>query len=217
MEIIETGHVKKGFFSYFTQATISIFVICFLLLTIIVGWVQTRYTFQIVEPAEVSDQYDTAVVFGAGLRARGTPGLFLEDRLQTAVNLFHAGQVEKLLLSGDNTSPNHNEVQAMKNFVLDNGVPEENLILDHSGLNTYDTCYRAKHVFNLNNAVLVTQKYHLHRALYVCNTIGLNSVGVDASLHDYPGQLKLNFREKVASLVDWFEVHIMRHQAQIMD
>lgn len=121
-----------------------------------------------------------AIVFGAGLRHDGTPTLVLRDRVETAARLYFAGKVEKLLLSGDNRFVDYNEPEAMRQYALSLGVPNEALVLDYAGRRTYDTCYRAKAIFGLQSAILVTQNFHLPRALFTCNALGLKATGVGA-------------------------------------
>lgn len=149
-----------------------------------------------------------AIVFGAGLTASGAPTAVLKDRVTTAVNLYQAGKVEKILMSGDNSTLSYNEPGAMKSYALDLGMPEEDIVLDYAGRRTYDTCYRAGAIFQLEQAILVTQKFHLSRALYTCNALGLESVGVEADLRPYRDQEFWKIREIAASLVAFIQVHL---------
>lgn len=151
-----------------------------------------------------------AIVFGAGLQRDGTPSPVLRDRVEAAVQLYKAGKVEKILMSGDNRFVDYNEPGAMFNFAVELGVPAEDIVLDYAGRRTYDTCYRARWIFNLKEAVLVTQTYHLSRALYTCNLLGLPSIGYSSDLRTYyPSSYFIwNIREIPATfmaLVDiWF-------------
>jgi SanA protein len=149
-----------------------------------------------------------AVVFGAGLNRDGTPTPVLRDRVKTAHQLYQAGKVEKVLMSGDNRFINYNEPGAMKAYAVEIGIPEEDIVLDYAGRRTYDTCYRAKAIFQLSEAILVTQDFHLPRALYTCNTLGLNSWGVSADLRPYRDSGFWKIRETLASLVAFIQVHI---------
>jgi len=121
-----------------------------------------------------------AIVFGAGLYRDGSAGPVLRDRVETAARLYHAGKADKLLMSGDNTYVEHNEPEAMRQYALDLGVPDEDIVLDYAGRRTYDTCYRAGEIFQVRSAILITQHFHMSRALFLCNTFGVDSVGVDA-------------------------------------
>src|SRR5664280_227676 len=107
-----------------------------------------------------------AIVFGAGLWRNGTATPVLQDRVQTAANLYFAGKVEKLLMSGDNRFVDYNEPAVMRQLAMSLGVPDGAIVLDYAGRRTYDTCYRAKAIFGVNEAILVTQAFHLPRAIY---------------------------------------------------
>ncbi|MBX3001016.1 MAG: YdcF family protein [Caldilineaceae bacterium] len=126
-----------------------------------------------------------AVVFGARIYPSGRLSAMLMDRVETAVQLYEAGKVEKLLLSGDNSSQYYNEPGAMMAYALQRGVPAEDIQLDYAGLRTYDTCYRAQAIFDLDAAVLVTQRFHLPRALFTCEQLGMEVFGVAADQRDY--------------------------------
>ena len=126
-----------------------------------------------------------AIVFGAGLRYDGTPTAILRDRVQTAVQLYQLGKVNKLLMSGDNRVVDYNEPEAMRQYALRLGIPDEDIVLDYAGRRTYDTCYRASAIFQVNTAVLVTQDFHLPRAIFLCNWFGVESVGVESNNNYY--------------------------------
>ncbi len=123
----------------------------------------------------------TAIVFGAGLRYDGSPTAVLRDRVETAAQLYFNGKVEKLLMSGDNSTVDYNEPESMRQYAIGLGIPDEDIVLDYAGRRTYDTCYRAKAIFGLDRAILVTQDFHLPRALYLCNALGVEAVGVQAN------------------------------------
>lgn len=143
-----------------------------------------------------------AIVFGAGLWRDGSPTPILQDRVQTAANLYFAGKVEKLLMSGDNRFVEYNEPEAMRQFALGLGVPDEDIVLDYAGRRTYDTCYRARDIFRVDSAILVTQRFHLPRAVYLCNMLGVDGVGVPADIQYYrkASRAVWSFREMLASL-----------------
>jgi SanA protein len=151
-----------------------------------------------------------AIVFGAGLQRDGSPSPVLRDRVEAAVQLYQAGKVEKLLMSGDNRFIDYNEPGAMRAFAVGLGVPEEDIVLDYAGRRTYDTCYRAKYIFQVNEAILVTQSYHLPRALFICSGVGIDAVGVSADLRTYVNSslVSWNLRELPASLVALWEVWV---------
>ena len=151
-----------------------------------------------------------AIVFGAGLRRDGTPTPILRDRVETAASLYFSGRVEKLLMSGDNSFLNYNEPESMRQYAISLGVPESAIAVDYAGRRTYDTCYRAKAIFGMESALLVTQKFHLPRALFLCNALGLNAYGVVANNRNYrDGALFIwNFREQLATVGAFLDVYV---------
>jgi len=153
-----------------------------------------------------------AIVFGAGLRRDGTPTAVLRDRVETAVDLYRQGKVAKLLMSGDNRFMNYNEPEAMRQYALQLGLPDKDIVLDFAGRRTYDTCYRAGAIFRVKEAILVTQMFHLPRAIYTCNMLGVQAVGVQA---DHPSYRKItlffwNLRELPATFTALVDVHLTR-------
>ncbi|MCP4141045.1 MAG: hypothetical protein GY755_12305 [Chloroflexi bacterium] len=165
-----------------------------------------------VYSVEDAPQDRVAVVFGAGLWRDGTPTPVLRDRVKTAVDLYFQGKVEKLLMSGDNRTPDYDEPSAMKNYAISLGIPEEDIVLDFAGRRTYDTCYRAKEIFGLDSAILVTQEFHLSRALYLCERLGVDSTGVSADQRYYLKRSRFfwNTRETLATATALWDVHITR-------
>jgi vancomycin permeability regulator SanA len=153
-----------------------------------------------------------AIVFGAGLWRDGTPTTVLRDRIATASELYFTGKVQKIVMSGDNRYLDYNEPGAMREYALSLGVPENAIVLDYAGRRTYDTCYRARAIFGLDNVILVTQGFHLPRALYTCNSLGLRASGVPSDRHNYSKRSLLywNLRELPATLTALFEVHLFR-------
>jgi SanA protein len=151
-----------------------------------------------------------AIVFGAGLWRDGTATPVLADRVTTAANLYLAGKVEKLLMSGDNRFVEYNEPAVMRDLALSLGIPEDAIVLDFAGRRTYDTCYRAKAIFGVTEAILVTQAFHLPRALYECNRLGVDSVGVQADLRIYrkSSMLYWSMRELLATVAALWDVNI---------
>jgi len=164
--------------------------------------------------AASTPQGKVAIVFGAGLYRNGSPTPVLRDRVATASKLYQAGKVEKLLMSGDNSTSGHNEPGAMRDYATSLGIPEKDIILDFAGRRTYDTCYRARDIFEIDSAILVTQAFHLPRALYTCNMLGLPAIGVPADLRQYR-RMSLafwNLRESAATAVALWQVHVSHPQ-----
>jgi SanA protein len=174
------------------------------------------YTFVRYQPgiasAATAPPERVAIVFGAGLTRSGRVTAVLYDRVATAADLFHAGKVNRLLLSGDNRSMDYNEPAAMRQAALELGVPDSALVLDYAGTSTYDTCYRASAIFGLDQALLVTQDFHLPRALFLCDSLGLNATGVSADRRTYRDRSLAfwNFREVFATAAAVWDVTVAR-------
>ncbi len=155
-----------------------------------------------------------AIVFGAGLYRDGTPMPVLADRVSTAVDLYKAGKVGKILLTGDNRFPEYNEPEAMRRFAISLGVPETDLVSDYAGRRTYDSCYRARFIFNVKKAILVSQEFHLPRAVYLCDQLGIEAIGVTADRRVYrtSSLLQWNLREWAACFFAILETQITHPQ-----
>jgi len=165
-------------------------------------------------PLGVAPQGKTAIVFGAGLYRDGSPSPVLRDRVQTAVELYKSGKVQKLLMSGDNSTISYNEPGAMQKYAMQLGVPENAIVLDYAGRRTYDTCYRARSIFGITEAFLVTQDYHLPRALYICNILGLKTIGISADRRNYRlgTYLYWRLREIPATFTAFIDLYLRKPQ-----
>jgi SanA protein len=172
--------------------------------------ITTIYTKHRIYQKDEAPRERLAIVFGAGLRRDGTPTPILRDRVETAASLYISGKVEKLLMSGDNSFLYYNEPEAMRQYAISLGVPDHAIAMDYAGRRTYDTCYRAKAIFGMESALLVTQKFHLPRALFLCNALGLDAYGVEANNRNYwRGSLFIwNFREQLATVGAFLDVYV---------
>lgn len=146
---------------------------------------------------DVSQEYDCILVLGAGIRD-DQPSDILRDRLTTAITLYNSGNAPKLLMSGDHGNDDYDEVGVMMSFAVERGVPAEDIFLDHYGFSTYDSIYRAKELFEADSVIVVTQNYHLPRALYICRRLGLSAIGVSADTRSYSNQMWQDIREFIA-------------------
>lgn len=151
-----------------------------------------------------SKKVQCIIVLGAAVRPDGTPSKMLADRLEVAAKLYKNGVTDKVLLSGDNGTIQYNEVKAMKNYMISAGIPAKDIFLDYAGFSTYDSMYRAKEVFKVSSAVIVTQRYHEYRALYIANWLGIKAWGVSADQKTYSGQAVRSMREILARDKDVF-------------
>ena len=147
-----------------------------------------------------------AIVFGAAVYGNGRLSAVLRDRVDTAIALYHSGQVERLIMSGGAASGRYDEPLAMKQYAVDRGVAEADVMTDHGGQRTYDTCYRARYVFDVRDAVLVTQAFHLPRALLTCDGLGVRAVGAVADQQPYRGARWYEMRETAATLVAAWDI-----------
>ena len=157
-----------------------------------------------IEKVDQLTNSDCILVLGAGIR-RNSPSPMLEDRLKTAIELYNQGIAPKILVSGDHEHDDYDEVNVMKNYLKENGIPSEDIFMDHAGLSTYDSIYRAKKIFKANKVIIVTQKYHLYRALYISKAVSLKSSGIPANKQTYAFQFKRDIREIIARTKDFFK------------
>ncbi|MFN2138185.1 MAG: vancomycin high temperature exclusion protein [Candidatus Promineifilaceae bacterium] len=156
-----------------------------------------------------------AIVFGAAVYRDGRLSAILRDRMDTAIELYQSGKVEKLLLSGDNSEDHYDEPGAMMAYAVARGVQASDIQPDFAGLRTYDTCYRARNIFEVQDAILVTQAFHLPRAIFTCRQLGIYATGVEADYRPYRGQRWYELRETVATARALLDV-IRQAPAQIM-
>lgn len=153
--------------------------------------------------AENNSNYDCIIVLGCLVKADGTPSDMLRDRLDRGIALYQQNVAPKILMSGDHGQPDYDEVNAMKQYAIDAGVPSEDIFMDHAGFSTYETMYRAKEIFGAERVLVVTQEYHLYRAVYIAQQLGMQAEGVNADYHRYMGQGMRDFREVLARCKDF--------------
>lgn len=150
------------------------------------------------------DEVDCILVLGAGVYANKYPSNMLEDRLLGGIRLYKLGISDRLLMSGDNGRVHYNEVKVMKDFAIKSGIPSEHIFQDHAGFSTYESMYRARDVFAAKKIVIVTQDYHMYRAIYIARALGLDAYGVVSNPRQYQGQQVRDFREILARAKDVF-------------
>ena len=158
----------------------------------------------ILSPAEAAtlEDVDCIIVLGCLVKSNGEPSDMLADRIAVGITLYQNGTSPKLLMSGDHGQKDYDEVNVMKEVATRAGVPSEDVFMDHAGFSTYESIYRAKEIFGAQKIVIVTQEYHLHRALYIANALGIEAYGVSANLRGYAGQTKRDVREVLARIKD---------------
>jgi SanA protein len=153
----------------------------------------------------------TAIVFGAQVLGNERLSAMLADRVKTGAELYQSGKVKALLFTGDNSVANYNEPEAMRQYAIGLGIPADAIVLDYAGFRTYDSCYRARDIFKVDHAILVTQAFHLDRALLVCNQLGVDSVGVAADFvrptgYSSRAMFSSQFRELPATALSVFDL-----------
>ncbi|MBI4833935.1 MAG: YdcF family protein [Planctomycetes bacterium] len=153
---------------------------------------------------------EVGLVLGALVWNSGQPSDILEDRLLTAIELYRLGKVKKLLISGDHGTKQYDEVNVMKAFMLKCGVKCEDIFMDHAGFRTYDSCYRARDVFGVRSMVVITNEFHLPRALYIANKMGIGAVGVKSDRRRYLSANYNNAREFLACCKAYLDVNIIK-------
>lgn len=165
-----------------------------------------KYTFKVQDVPEA----DAIVVLGAKVYSNGNVSPILADRLDYAIELYNQNKAPKILLSGDHGTKAYDEVNAMKSYVCKAGVPEEDVFMDHAGFNTYSTMYRVRDVFKAENIIVVTQDYHLKRAIFIARELGLEAYGVASDKHIYPQMAMYETREVLARVKDFGLVNIFK-------
>ncbi|MBP3333604.1 MAG: YdcF family protein [Clostridia bacterium] len=159
------------------------------------------YDFDEIESADISA--DCAIVLGCQVLPSGQPSTMLRHRLETGAELYFSGKVKKIIVSGDHGADHYDESNNMKSYLIDMGIPSEDIFMDHAGFSTYDSMKRAKEVFGVSSAIVVSQKYHLYRAMYIGKMNGIEVYGASASLERYGRQLYYDVREYVARCKDF--------------
>jgi SanA protein len=158
---------------------------------------------------------DAVIILGAYVRPDGVLSYILQDRLDTGLDIYKRGLAEKIIVSGDHGQKDYNEVQAMKDYLLWKGVPAEDIFMDHAGFDTYDSIYRALNIFQVKSAIITTQNFHLPRALYIADRLGLQVQGVETRLV-YPWWYRSALRDRVAQVKAYIDVEIFRSKPRFL-
>lgn len=192
-----------------TKIGVIFIIIVILIILIILGinlYVKNSTQKQIVDNNDYSNlnDIDCIIVLGAGIWG-DKPSPMLEDRLLQAIELYKNNVSSKIIMSGDHGKQDYDEVNTMKDFAIEKGVPSENIFMDHAGFSSYESIYRAKEIFGAKKIVIVTQKYHLYRALYIANKLGIEAYGVGADPRQYVGATYRELREILARNKDFIK------------
>lgn len=190
---------------------IAFMVVAIIILVILgINWFvvlsMRKYIVSEENAAEIGD-VDCIIVLGCGVK-NNKPTPMLEDRLLEGIRLYKNGTSAKIIMTGDHGRQDYDEVNVMKQFAIDKGVPSEDIFMDHAGFSSYDSIYRAKEIFQANKVVIVTQKYHLYRSIYIAKKLGMEAYGVASNPRSYAGQWAREAREIVARNKDFFKALI---------
>lgn len=193
---------------------ISLLIVSLIIIILAISNVNSykKYTYNI---EDIPKGKDAIIVLGAGVKNDGTPSDILADRLETSIEVYNEGASSALILSGDHGREEYNEVGAMKDYVLNN-IDESNVFMDHAGFSTYDTMYRAKEIFKVKSAIIVTNEYHLPRALYIARKLGIEAYGVKSDKRGYQLMDRYKKREVLAKLKDFIYVNILKPEPKFL-
>lgn len=196
----------RSFFRIVSLAALAAAGIGFL----IWAWIQWRYDRLVFTDLAEIPQRPVAIVFGAGIGPDGSLSPMLRDRMDTAVALYRSGIVHKLLVSGDNRFVDYDEPGRMYDYAVAQGVSPADVVRDYAGRRTYDTCYRAGRIFGVTEAILVTQRFHLPRAIFTCRGLGMDAMGFSADRRVYYANSYYRLRDALATLRAWADVRLLR-------
>ena len=207
--------LKHKYFWLGAMAFGVIMVLAVLIPNILLCASSAKYIYDRNEIAELDGDFDCILVLGAGVYSDGTPTPMLNDRLVVACEAYESGRSDRLIMSGDHLFSDYDEPGAMKRFAIEQGIDSKVIFLDHAGISTYDSVYRAIKIYGAEKILIVTQKYHLYRAIYLAQSLGVEAYGVSANLRGYMGQPKYTVREWVARVKD-FAMAIAKPEATYM-
>lgn len=195
----------KKLLKYFSL--IIILIIILVTLTNFLVITETKDKIISIEAATKLENIDCILVLGASIKGN-YPSPMLEDRLIQSINLYNQHISSKILASGDHTSKIYDEVNVMKDYLVGHKIPSQDVPMDHAGISTYDSIYRAKHIFKVKKIIIVTQEYHLYRALYIAEQLNIEAYGISSNLREYSNQEKRDVRELLARTKDYFKSNL---------
>lgn len=200
--------IKKPFF----VSVISVFIFLLASTFLINTYYNNKLEPFIKNAADVEtlDYRYSAIILGAGLDEDTKPSEMLQDRLDVGYQLLRLGKVSKLILSGDNREESHNEPQSMKDYLVNKGIDPNKLVLDPEGLRTYDSCYRAKNIYGQDKAFIISQDFHIVRAVFLCKSVGIDTIGITADLHDYPNIFWNVIRDYIGMVNAFWDIKVSR-------
>jgi SanA protein len=207
--------INKWVKSFMTYMAVFIITLIILIVSIIFK-VRSYGDKYILDLNDLPKNNDAIIVLGAGVRSDGTPSDILADRLETSIEAYNSGLGSTFILSGDHGREDYNEVGAMKKYILKNDIDEKIIFMDHAGFSTYDTMYRAKEIFKVDKAIIVTNEYHLPRALYIARKLGIDAYGIKSDKRQYQLMDSYKKRELLAQIKDFVYVNILKPEPKFL-
>jgi SanA protein len=199
------GFIKKTFkvLTLFIILLIGFFIIFFFIIN---NYIENSNK-ELIKDGDNLPSIDTVLVLGASVKPNKQMSDVFRDRVDVSMDLYRKSKVKKILVSGDSKDKNYDEVGAAERYLLEAGIPEEDIILDKAGYSTYSSLYNMKNVFDIKSMIIVTQDFHLPRALYICKSLEMECYGVSADLHRYVIEDRMFYREKLANIKAFLDVH----------
>lgn len=198
--------LKKIFKILLSSIIYLLLILGLVILIINIYMINITKKYILTEEQSSNYNFDCITVLGASVKSNGTPSMMLQDRLDQALVLYFDGISNKILMSGDHAYDDYDEVNTMKNYAINKGAPSFDIFMDHAGLSTYESMYRLKNIYEVNRTIIVTQDYHLYRAIYIARELGLDAYGVTSNPREYHGQFYRDVREILARVKDYFQV-----------
>ncbi|MEF2174910.1 MAG: ElyC/SanA/YdcF family protein [Candidatus Absconditabacteria bacterium] len=212
--ILNSSNLKKWIKNFVKLSIIMIIITVFIVGGInIYIWLYSRPYIQ--ENPNALLHTDIGLILGAAVKGDKLSDV-LKDRVDSAIKLFHDGKFSIFLVSGDNGSKYYNEVIAIRKYLLSKGVPEEKIYLDYAGFDTYDSMYRAKHIFSVDKMIIFTQWFHLPRSVYIARRLGIDAQGYSSDLHEYRYATYYQFREIFSRIKAFTEVEITKSKSKFL-
>ncbi len=198
-------------------ASVVVSITAFLLLLVIARVDVSTQRYRVTSLNDVPTRR-IGIIFGALVYRSGKLSPILQDRVDGGIALYRAGKIQKLLMTGDNHTADYNEVVNMQVYALAQGIPKEDIVLDYAGLDTYDSCYRARNIFGITSAILITQQYHAPRATYICRSLGIDAITYALpDFEKYPDlRTSYSIREDFADIKAFWQASVVHPQATIM-
>lgn len=186
---------------------VSVILVVFLSVFSVNYYVKSISGKKIISPEKITEinNADCIIILGCGVKFNGQPSMMLADRLERGIDLYKQGVAPKIIMSGDHGQIEYDEVNTMKQFAIDKNIPSEDIFMDHAGFSTYESMYRAKEIFKAQSIVIVSQEYHLYRAIYIAEKLGIEAYGVNADYRLYGGEKYREAREILARVKDFFK------------